>query len=135
MAEPILFLSSCFNGFIVAILLLIAFIYNKLPKYLIALLSIVIFTSILNHANTGETYKLCDRVAVIITILTLCIYILRNKCSFLSKCFVFLAVLLISVFYIYAKYNKHINRNEYILFHSGAHIIGTILIAYIIIAT
>lgn len=134
MAEPILFVSSCFNGFIIAIFLLIAFIYNKLPKYLIALLSVVIFTSIINHANTDETYKICDRVAVIITILTLCIYILRNKCASISKCIIFIFVLLILVCYIYAKYNKHINRNEYILFHSGAHIIGTILIAYIIIA-
>ena len=135
MAEPILFVSSCFHGIIVAILLIFAFIYNRLPKYIIALLSIVILTSILNHAYSSNTYKWCDRLAVVITIIVLCIYILcTNNYSFLSKCIIFFAVALITVFYICAKYSKHTNRNDYILFHYGAHIVGTFLIAYIIIA-
>jgi hypothetical protein len=134
MADPILFVSSCFHGIIIAILLLFAFIYKRLPKYIIALLSIVILTSILNHAYSNNTYKWCDRLAVVITIIALCIYILCSKYSILSKYIIFFAVLLITVFYICAKYSKHTNRNDYILFHYGAHIVGTFLIAFIIIA-
>lgn len=130
MADPILFKSSCFHGFVIAFILMYAFYKTRLPKYLIALLSTVIITSLWNHGISNNLVKWCDRVAVTITIIALCIYIYKNK--FFSQTLLFLLLVAIIALYFTAKILK-VKNKEYIWFHLAMHVVATILIAYIVI--
>jgi len=147
MTEPILFASSSFHGVILVIVILYAIIYNRLPKHLIFLLSIVIITSLLNHILTNKLIKWIDRIIVTITLISIALYVLYNNNNDnnndnIVKYAIMFAVFMIIVLYLLTKYSKHqyINgsndmfHKNYALYHIGCHMIGTFLIVYIVLA-
>ena len=148
MSEPVLFASSSFHGIILVIVVLYAIIYNRLPKHIIFLLIIVIITSLLNHILTNKIIKWIDRIIVTLTLISLAIYVLyndnnaNNANNHVVKYAIMFVVFTIIVLYLFAKYTKHqyingsndnIHKN-YALYHIGCHMIGTFLIAYIVLA-
>jgi len=129
MADPILFNSACFHGFIVAGILLYAFYTTRLPKYLIALLATVIITSVWNHGVSNDLAKWCDRTAVTITIIALSLYIYQTKQ--VSNNYILILLFIVVGLYFTAKILKEKTR-WYVWFHLAMHVIATILITYIV---
>jgi hypothetical protein len=108
MADPILFNSACFHGFIVAGILLYAFYTTRLPKYLIALLATVIITSVWNHGVSNDLAKWCDRTAVTITIIALSLYIYQTKQ--VSNIYILFLLFIVGGLYFTAKNIKRKNK-------------------------
>lgn len=131
MADPILFNSSCFHGFIVACILMYAFYTTRFPKYLIALLATVIITSVWNHGVSNDLAKWCDRAAVTITIIALSLYIYQTKPD--SNKYLLLLLIILVGLYFTAKILKE-KTKWYVWFHLAMHMISTFLIAYIVIS-
>jgi len=132
MADPILFKSSCFHGFMIAFVLMYAFYKTRLPKYLIALLATVIITSVWNHGGSNDLALWCDRAAVTITIIALSLYIYQTK-QF-SKSLFFLLLLSIIVSYFVAKILK-IKNKEYVWYNLAMHSLATLLVIYLVISS
>lgn len=132
MADPILFKSSCFHGFVIAFVLMYAFYKTRLPKYLIALLATVIMTSVWNHGGSNDLALWSDRAAVTITIIALSLYIYQTK-QF-SKSLFFLLLLSIIVLYFVAKALK-VKNKEYVWFHLAMHGVATLLVVYLVISS
>ena len=132
MADPILFKSSCFHGFVIAFVLMYAFYKTRLPKYMIALLATVIMTSVWNHGDSNDLALWSDRAAVTITIIALSLYIYQTK-QF-SKNLFFLLLLSIIVLYFVAKALK-VKNKEYVWFHLAMHGVATLLVVYLVISS
>lgn len=132
MADPILFKSSCFHGFVIAFVLMYAFYKTRLPKYMIALLATVIMTSVWNHGDSNDLALWSDRAAVTITIIALSLYIYQTK-QF-SKNLFFLLLLSIIVLYFVAKALK-VKNKEYVWFHLAMHGLATLLVVYLVISS
>jgi hypothetical protein len=136
MADPILFNSACFHGFIVAGILLYAFYTTRFPKYLIALLATVIITSVWNHGViitvANDLAKWCDRTAVTITIIALSLYIYQTKQ--VSNIYLLFLLFIVGGLYFTAKILK-VKNNNYVWFHLAMHVIATVLVAYIVISS
>ena len=145
MSEPALLVSSSFHGIILVIVVLYAIIYKRLPTHIIFLLIIVIITSLLNHILTNKIIKWIDRIIVTLTLISLAIYVLYNdnttNSNVVKYAFMFV-IFIIIVLYLFTKYTKHqyINgsnanmHKNYVLYHIACHMLGTFLIAYIVLA-
>jgi hypothetical protein len=145
MSEPALLVSSSFHGIILVIVVLYAIIYKRLPTHIIFLLIIVIITSLLNHILTNKIIKWIDRIIVTLTLISLAIYVLYNdnttNSNVVKYAFMFVIFIIIAL-YLFTKYTKYqyINgsnanmHKNYVLYHIACHMLGTFLIAYIVLA-
>jgi xanthine/uracil permease len=130
MTNLILFKSSCINGTLIASILGYAYYYRLLPKYIIAIILIVIGTSLLNHQTTNKLAKWCDRIFAFLSILFLGIYIYSKETN---RAIMFILLFLICAFYYLAK--VILLKQTYIsnACHILSHISATGLILMIVI--
>ena len=139
MTNLILFKSTCINSILIVSILGYAYYYRLLPKYIIAILLIVIGTSLLNHQTTNKLAKWCDRIFAFLSILFLGIYIYSKETN---RAIMFILLFLICGFYVLSKVippqslfpsfspvTTQINDICHIL----SHIFATILIIMIVI--
>jgi hypothetical protein len=129
--DSLLYKSSLINGIIILFILFYALFQESLPKYIIAILLLVVITSLMNHGMSDENVKWMDRIIAIAAISVLAYYI-NDKHKNNYVLIVMLA--LVCVFYLIAKFMKNnLNNRDYAYFHILSHIFATILIFWIVI--
>jgi hypothetical protein len=127
MTDITLYHSTCLNGIIILTALVYGYIYETIPRYLIAMIAMVLLTSLLNHNGSNPIMKWCDRVLSTITIIGLAHYIWRTS---RHKLALFSLLVSIIAFYLLAKYLKIRGDSRYIYAHSLVHIFATCLVVF-----
>jgi len=130
MTDITLYHSTCLNGVIILTALVYGYINQTIPRYLIAMIAVVLLTSLLNHNGSNPIMKWCDRVLSTITIIGLGHYIWRTS---RHKLALFSLLASIIAFYFLAKYLKIQGDSRYIYPHSLVHIFAMSLVVSIVI--
>ena len=130
MTNLILFKSTCINSILIVSILGYAYYYRLLPKYIIAIILIVIGTSLLNHQTTNKLSKWCDRIFAFLSILFLGIYIYSKETN---RAIMFILLFCICAFYYLAKVILPVKTHISNTFHILSHISATGLIIMIVV--
>lgn len=129
--DSLLYKSSLINGILIIFILFYALFWESLPKYIIAILLLVVITSLMNHGMSDENVKWMDRIIAVSAIGALA-YHINTKYGNNRALTVMLA--LVCIFYLIAKFMKNnLNDRDYVYFHIMAHVIATMLILWIVI--
>ncbi len=129
--DSLLYKSSLINGILILFILFYSLYLKNLPKYIIAILMLVVITSLMNHGMSDENVKWMDRIIAIAAISALAYYINdKHKNNYI----LIVMLALICVFYLIAKFMKNnLNDRDYVYFHILSHVFATILIFWIVI--
>jgi hypothetical protein len=128
--DSLLYKSSLINGMLILFILFYALYRKNLPKYIIAILLLVVITSLMNHGMSDEKVKWLDRIIAIVAIGALA-YHINDKHD--NNVLLVVMLALVCVFYLIAKFMKNnLNDRDYVYFHMMSHMFATFLIFWII---